>query len=234
MEDLEDDIVLCYDDSKESNDSPKIGTELSREQKTTLQQLLHDSSDVLQDNPGRTHQIEHRIDMKSSSPIRLPPYRLPHAYHDSVRTDLKEMEASGSIEPSTSVWAFPIVLVKKKDGTMRMCVDYRRLNEHARIDAYPMPRVDDLIDRLGKAKFITTLDLARGYWQVPMAEEARPLTAFVTPFGLYQFRVMPFGLSGAPATFQRLMDQVIRGLHDFSAAYLDKFGSSLTDSVKLV
>ena len=116
VEDLEDDIVLCYDDSEESNDSPKIGAELSPEQKTTLQQFLHDSSDVLQDKPGRTHQIEHRIDMKSSSPIRLPPYHLPHAYHDSVRTDLKEMEASGIIEPSTSEWAFPIVLVKRKEG----------------------------------------------------------------------------------------------------------------------
>ena len=147
------------------------------------------------------------------------------------------MENDGVIEQSTSEWAFPIVLVKKKDGTMRMCVDYRRLNEHSRTDAYSMPRVDDLIDRLGKSKYITTLDLARGYWQVPMAEESQPLTAFVTPFGLYQFRVMPFGLNGAPATFQRLMDQVIRGLHEFSAAYLDDlitFSSTWKDHLQHV
>ena len=87
--------------------------------------------------------------------------------------------------------------------------------------AYPMPRIDDLIDRLEGAKYIITLDLTRGYWQVPMAKESQPLTAFATPFGLYQFRVMPFGLSGAPATFQRLVDGVIRWLEDFSAAYLD-------------
>ena len=88
-------------------------------------------------------------------------------------------------------------------------------------DAYPMPRVDKLIDSLGNASFITTLDLTRGYWQVPVEEKSRPLTAFATPFGLYQFRMMPFGLSGAPATFQRLMDRVLRGLESYSAAYLD-------------
>ena len=84
-----------------------------------------------------------------------------------------------------------------------------------------MPRVDELIDRLGNASFITTLDLTRGYWQVPVEEKSRPLTAFAMPFGLYQFRMMPFGLSGAPATFQRLMDRVLRGLELYSASYLD-------------
>ena len=182
-------------------------------------------------------EIQHTIELKATTPIRLPPYRLPHAYYESVRQELREMENDGIIEQSTSEWAFPIVLVKKKDGTMRMCVDYRRLKEHSRTDAYPMPRVDDLIDSLGKSKYITTLDLARGYWQVPMVEDSRPLTAFVTPFGLYQFGVMPFGLNGAPATFQRLMDQVIRGLHEFSAAYLDDliiFSSTWKDHLQHV
>lgn len=89
------------------------------------------------------------------------------------------------------------------------------------MDAYPMPRIDDLIDQLGKAKFISTLDLTRGYWQVPLEKTARHKTAFSTPFGLYRFNVMPFGLQGAPATFQRLMDRVVQGLQDFTDAYLD-------------
>ena len=131
------------------------------------------------------------------------------------------MEAEGIIEQSSSEWASPIMLVKKKDNSLRLCVDYRKLNGLTPMDAYPMPRIDDLIDKLGKAKYITTLDLTRGYWQVPLKPEARSKTAFVTPFGLYQFTVMPFGLSGAPATFQRMMDNLTRGLSESTGAYLD-------------
>ena len=142
-------------------------------------------------------------------PVRQPPYRLPHAYRHEVLKELEEMEESGVIE---SEWASPMVLVKKKDGSLRMCVDYRRLNSVSQADAYRMPCIDELIDRLGKARYITTMDLSRGYWQVPVEAASRDKTAFVTPRGLFQFRVMPFGLQGAPATFQRLMDRVINGL----------------------
>ena len=125
------------------------------------------------------------------------------------------------------------VLVKKKDGSLRLCVDYRRLNSVSE-SAYPMPRIDDLIDKLGEARFISTLDLTRGYWQVPVAEEARYKTAFATPFGLYEFTVMPFGLQGAPVTFQRLMDRIVKGCETFAAAYLDDliiFGTSWSKSM---
>ena len=105
-----------------------------------------------------------------------------------MRKEIDEMLAAGVIEPSNSEWAAPMVLVDKKDGIMRMCVDYRRLNAVSLSDAYPMPRVEDLIDGLGRAKFITTLDLSRGYWQVPVAKGVKHLTVFTTPFGLYQFR----------------------------------------------
>ena len=129
------------------------------------------------------------------------------------------MEKNGVTEPSSSDWAAPIVLVKKKDGTICLCVNYRKLNGLSRADAHPMPRIDELIDRLGKAKFVTTLDLTWGYWQVPVAESAREKTAFGTPFGLYQFWMMPFGLQGAPATFQRMMDKLIQGMEDYTAVY---------------
>lgn len=113
-----------------------------------------------------------------------------------------------------------MVIVKKKDGSLRICVDYRRLNQLSKADAYPMPRIDDLLDQIGQAQFISTIDLAKGYWQVPVAVDDRPKTAFSTPFGLFQFNVMPFGLQGAPASFQRLMDKVITGL-TFASCYLD-------------
>eukprot|EP00731_Ephydatia_muelleri_P038702 Em0868g2a len=114
---------------------------------------------------------------------------------------------NGIVEPSEGPWSSPIVLAKKKDGTLRFCVDYRKVNTITKRDAYPLPRIDDTLGTLGGSKFFTTMDLASGYWQVEMAPEDRPKTAFSTPEGLYQFRVMPFGLCNAPATFQRLMDR---------------------------
>ena len=216
-----DDIVLWDTPIDRDDEAPVISDRLSPEQHRDLQGLLKEFDDVLNSRPGKTASAECRINTGTSPPIRLPPYRLLHAYRATVKAELEQMEQDGVIERSSSEWAFPIVLVKKKDGTLRMCVDYRRLNAVAVADAYPMPRVDDLIDSLGKAKYITTLDLARGYWQVPVQEESRPHTAFTTPYGLFQFKVMPFGLHGAPATFQRMMDGLLAGCSGFAAAYLD-------------
>ena len=112
------------------------------------------------------------------------------------------------IRPSTSPWASQIVLVNKKDVGIRFCVGYCKLNQVARFDAYPMNRIEELIDTIGPAVVISTLDLAKGYWQIPMAEESKDKTAFTTPFGLFEFEVMPFGLHSAPATFQRMINHV--------------------------
>ena len=215
----EDEDIVLWD--RTSDEPPTFSTSLTTQQNNELQQLLCKFGDVLRGSPGRTSVVEHCIETENASPIRLAPYRLPHAYRDTVKDELREMEQAGIIEPSSSPWAAPIIPVKKKDGSMRLCVDYRRLNSVSRTDAYPMPRVDDLIDRIGGAKFITTLDLSKGYWQVPVREQDRPKTAFTSPQGLFQFRVMPFGLQGAPATFQRMMDSLLRGLGDTTAAYLD-------------
>ena len=122
------------------------------------------------------------------------------------------MITNGIVEPSDGPWSSPVVLAKKKDGSLRFCMDYRKVNAITRKDAYPLPRVDDTLDTLGGSKFFTTLDLTSGYWQVEVAAEDRPKTAFSTPEGLYQFKVMPFWLCNAPATFQRLMDRVLGGL----------------------
>ena len=217
--DMLEDTVPAW--TEQQSGQPTIGSQLRSNQQSQLQQLLEEFTDVLQSKPGRTSLVEHFIDTGNASPIRRPPYRVPHAYRDSVKAELDQMLESGIIEPSSSQWAAPLVLVKKKDSTLRLCVDYRRLNSVSRVDAYPMPRIDDLLDRLGKAKFISTMDLTRGYWQVPVAESDRDKTAFHSPFGFFQFRMMPFGLQGAPATFQRMMDCLLHGLQSFSAAYLD-------------
>uniref|UniRef100_A0A1X7SDE3 Reverse transcriptase domain-containing protein n=1 Tax=Amphimedon queenslandica TaxID=400682 RepID=A0A1X7SDE3_AMPQE len=116
------------------------------------------------------------------------------------------------ISRSHSPWSSPIILVKKKDGSLRFCVDYRKVNEVTRKDAYPLPRIDDTLDTLAGSQWFTTLDLLSGYWQVEVEEEDREKTAFCTKEGLFHFNVMPFGLCNAPATFQRLMDMLLAGL----------------------
>ena len=206
---------------KEESEEPKINEKLTQKQKKELDALRTEFGDVMSDLPGKTEMVEHRIETGDAKPVRLPPYRLPHAYRDIVKKELEEMEKHGIIEKSSSDWSSPIVLVKKKDGTLRFCIDFRRLNSVSKTDAYPMPRVDDLLDELGQARFISMLDLTKGYWQVPVEKTAQAKTAFRTPFGLYQFRRMPFGLQGAPSTFQRMMDSLLVGMQDFAAAYLD-------------
>ena len=135
---------------------------------------------------------------------------------------VQEMLDQDVIQPTSSPWASPIVLVKKKDGSMRFCVDYRRLNSITKLDVYSLPRIDDTLDVLAGARFFTTLDLASGYWQVTVDPAAREKTAFVTHSGLYEFMVMPFGLRNAPATFQRLMKIVLAGLNRTQClVYLD-------------
>ena len=201
--------------------APQFGKQLSSEQRGDLDKVFSEVPGVLKSQPGRTQLTEHRITTTDAKPVRLPPYRLPHTYRETVRAELQQMETDGIIERSSSDWAAPIVLVKKKDGALRMCVDYRRLNAQSQADAYPMPRVDDLIDQLGDAKFLSTLDLSRGYWQVPVSEDSRTKTAFTTPYGLFQFKVMPFGLQGASATFQRMMDIVLDDVGEYASAYLD-------------
>ena len=166
------------------------------------------------------------IDTGTAAPKRQVVRRTPFAARQEIARQLKLMQDQGIIYPSHSPWASPVVLVKKKDGTLRFCVDYRQLNSVTKSDTFPLPRIDDLLDQLGKAQYFSTLDLASGYWQVQVHPLSREKTAFVTHQGLYEFAVMPFGLKNAPALFQRLMQRVLMGLnptdgHDFVSVYLD-------------
>ena len=151
--------------------------------------------------PGRTNKIKYRIPTTDSTPIRQKPYRIKPTKKKEVIEELEELIRNRVVEESTSGWASPIVVVQKKDGSNRLCIDYRKLNARTKFDAYPMPRIDEMLDAVGQSQYITTLDLAKGYWQVPLAEEDKEKTVFTSPLGLLQFRVMLFGLSGAPATF---------------------------------
>ena len=159
--DEEDEVeALTWDGGGEGE--PVVGEGLTEGQRDTLKKLL--SWYHVTAIPGCTNLARHGITTGDASPIRLPPYRLPHAYRDTVRQELKEMKEQGIIEPTASDWAAPIVVVRKKDGSIRLCVDYRKLNAVSVVDAYPMPRIDDLIDLMGQARFISILDLTKGYW----------------------------------------------------------------------
>lgn len=190
-----------------------------------LRKLLEDYSDVFaaEGKPlGRTNLVQHKIHTGDHCPIKQRPRRAPLGQEDVIQRELDSMLEQGVITPSNSPWASPVVLVKKKDGSVRFCIDYRRLNDITEKDAYPLPRVDDNLDALAGARLFSTLDLASGYWQVEMHPEDREKTAFCTRYGLYQWRVMPFGLCNAPSTFERLMERVLRGLQwKVALLYLD-------------
>lgn len=190
-------------------------TSISDEQRDKLLSLLQQYADVFAcpgQKLGRTSKLRHAIHTGSSLPIRQHLRRTPPAQRTIVKHLIKEMTDNDVIQPSKSGWASPIVLAKKKDGSVRFCVDYRKLNEVTRKDAYPLPRIDDTLETLSESQLFSTLDLASGYWQVELEKEDREKTAFCTNEGLFEFNVMPFGLCNAPATFQRLMDVVLSGL----------------------
>lgn len=136
---------------------------------------------------------------------------------------------------SRSPWSFPVVIVDKKDGSKRFCMDFRKLNQITKKNSYPLPLIDDILALLGKAKFFTSMDLKSGYWQVAMDEKDKEKTAFACHKGLFEFNAMPFGLSNAPAVFQELMTVVLQGCNGFATAYLDDiliFGATSEEHLK--
>ena len=164
---------------------------------------------LAKDPLGTAVGTEHRIETKDAPPIKMAPYNIAPHKLPAIRAEIQEMLERGVIVPSKSPFSSPIVMVPKKDGTNRMCIDYRKLNEITVKDAYPLPRIGQTIDALQGAGFFSSLDLANGYWQVPVVRDDRHKTAFCTPDGgLFEFVKMPFGLTNAPATFQRLMNNI--------------------------
>ena len=165
-----------------------------------------------EDAPSRATNITHSIDTGNHRPIHVPKYRVSFKDRSVVEAHVKDMLRKNVIEPSKSPWAFPIVLVPKKDGSTRFCVDYRKLNAIKIKDSYALPRIDDAIATLHGNKYFTSIDLNYGYWQIPMDQKDKEKTAFITDSGLGQFNVLSFGLTNAPATFQRYMDALLAGL----------------------
>ena len=186
-------------------------------QEEQLSTLLTEYQDVFSkgaEDMGRTTLVEHGIPVvEGTRPIRQPPRRLGPEKEAEAEKQVQELLSKGLIEPASGAWGSPVVLVRKKDNSWRFCIDYRRLNSVTQQDAYPLPRIDESLDALAGSRFFSTLDLVSGYWQVPLDLDAQEKSAFVTRSGLWKWKVLPFGLTSAPATFQRLMEQVVHGLH---------------------
>ena len=195
--------------------------------RTELQGLLEEYADLFPEQlpkgrpPKRIVEFEIKTEEEAIPPNK-PPYRLSPKEHEELQAQLDDLLAQGHIRPSTSPYGVPVLFVPKKDGRWRMCVDYRALNLQTIRDRYPLPRIDDLLDRLGKARHFMKLDLALGYHQIAIKESDIPKTTFRTQRGQFEFIVMPFGVTNAPATFQRMMNSLFKEeLDDFILVYLD-------------
>jgi transposase InsO family protein len=224
--------VQCTEDKSKSAkfepidwDSLLASNDLKPQHKLPLIEVLEEYRDVFASSineMGYTDTVQHTIDTGGHSPIRVPSRRIPNAYRKDVEDQLEWLLEKGVIRSSTSPWRAPIVMVKKKSGEYRMCIDFRELNSVTQKDSFPLPRIDETLDSLAGATLFTTMDLTSGFYQVPVSPQDIPKTAFATHKGLYEFCRMPMGLCNAPATFQRLMSVVLNGLiGDRCLIYLD-------------
>ena len=184
-------------------------------QRDMLRKLVEKYSDAWQvegEPLGRTDKVLHTINTGDAQPFKMPYRRLPLAKKRVVEEQVKTMLEQKVITPSSSPWSSPVQMVTKKDGTIRFCIDYRKLNGVTKKNAYPLPRIDETLDSLGGNQWFCTLDLQSGYWQIAMKEEDKEKTAFTSHIGLYQFELMPFGLCNAPATFEAMMETLLSDL----------------------
>ena len=186
--------------------------ELTVEQGERVQKLIKDNKDLFASkNPGTTKLISHIIDTGNHKPVHNAPHRASPKERTIISDEVKTMLESKVIQPSRSPWSAPVVLVTKKDGTIRFCIDYRKLNLVTTRDVYQLPRIDESLAALTGNRWFTTLDFTSGYYQIPMHPDSKEKTAFITSEGLFEFNVMSFGLTNAPSCFQRFMDVVLAG-----------------------
>ncbi|UYV68881.1 K02A2.6-like [Cordylochernes scorpioides] len=210
------------DDEEDKVTEIQINEDLTLSQKNELRQVLSKYSDLFSSKLGKTNLAKHRIDTENAKPIKHKPYRVSPKERDIIKEQIQDMLQEGVIRASSGPWAFPVILVRKRDGNWRFCVDYRKLNSITVKDVYPIPRIDDVMDTLQGSRYFTAIDLRSGYWQVEIEEQDKKKTAFTTSHGLYEFNVMPFGLCNAPATFERIMDNVLKNIKwKFCLCYLD-------------
>ena len=198
---------------------------VSEAQRQKIVELLEKNADLFAKSDadlGKTHLVTAHIETGDAPPIKQSPYCLPFSQRKLVEEHIQKMLDAGIIQPSQSPWAAPIVIVGKKDGTKRFCVDYRALNKVTVKNSHPLPRIDDILASLDGAKYFTCLDLRSGYWQIPVDPRSRDKLAFTCFLGTFSPLSMPFGICNGPAFFSELMNKVLQGIqHKFALSYLD-------------
>ncbi|GBB96358.1 hypothetical protein RclHR1_27350003 [Rhizophagus clarus] len=200
--------------------------EIDDQRKEVIEKMVNRYKEIFEydgEKENRINYVKHEIKIKEGQePIMQKRYRETEEKGKFIKKEIEQMLKLERIRPSKSPWASPVTLAKKKTGNYRFCVDYRKLNAVTITDAYPLPRIDELLERYRTAKWFTSLDLAAGFHQVEMAEEDKEKTAFICSKGLYEYNVMPFGLKNAPGTFQRLMDEILSEyIGEFVVVYID-------------
>ncbi|GET58360.1 hypothetical protein GLOIN_2v1765994 [Rhizophagus irregularis DAOM 181602=DAOM 197198] len=214
----QDELYNIYEDDHEGD--------ITNEQKGKLKVLVEKYKDIFEydgEKYNRTNLVKHEIRLKGGTePLAQKRYKENDEKGKFIRKEVDEMLKLGKIRESRSPWSSPVTLAGKKSGNYRFCIDYRKLNKVTITDAYPLPRIDEQLERISSGKWFTSLDLASGFNQIEMAEEDIEKTAFICSAGLYEYNVMPFGLTNAPASFQRLMDKVLKEyLNEFVIVYID-------------
>jgi hypothetical protein len=215
-------MILSTADITKQIESLKF-TSISEDETMKLQEFLKGYIDLFATNPKKpttTIATKHFIDTGSAKPIKQRAYRVSKKEEEIVKREVDEMLQNDIIRKSKSPWGAPVVLVTKPDGSIRFCIDYRKLNNITKKDVYPLPRIDETLEKMRGMKYYTSIDLASGYWQIELDEVSKEKTAFICHAGLFEFNVMPFGLCNAPATFQRMMDEIV-GEAQVGLDYLD-------------
>ena len=200
--------------AKETVKDVQVNPELDSSHMNEVQTLLAKFPDVFTDLPGTTDIVEHEIVVTTDKPIRSKPYPVPFSLKKDVKKEIDNILKMDIIEHSNSPYSSPVVLVKKQDGSYRFCCDFRKVNSGTIFDAEPIGNPDDLFVKMSGSKYLTKIDLSKGYWQIKMKHTSKPLTAFVTSEGLFTFKKMPFGLVNSGATFCRMMRKLLKNLKD--------------------
>ena len=176
--------------------------------------LVKEFQQIFTENPGSTNLAEHRIETTTGEPVLVKQYPVLYAVRNSIDEEVSKMLKADIIEPSTSAYNAPVLLVRNKDKTTKFCVDFRRLNSVTKFDTEPMGNIEDILTRFDKDVYFSKIDLSKGVWQIPVVEDCRHMTAFTTSTGAYQFKKTPFGLVYSPATFNKMMRKLLSGAKD--------------------